>query len=142
MEPLSPIYLRIDDVWPSNQEFNAQTLETERSAFPSSPRASPSHRGASGDLSAGGTSHFTHQSTQLYSPTKEEIEKHPIRQRLSDVRDHIATGLGTAPEDPHQVFFDNHASSRQAQEGSERLFDAMSDTNNIKEGDQGMFALR
>ena len=138
MEPLSPTYPNVDDVGASHQETNAQPLETERSATAMYPSfTSPSHRAStSSDPSVGETSHQLHPSHyQLYSPTRFELESHPVRQRLSEV---IVTGLGSAPEDPHQAQFD---SSRQAQQGSERLFDAMAEAPTVKEGDKGEFAL-
>ena len=154
MEPLSPIYPQNEDIYrPSNQEPNAQPPKPERSApamYPSFP--SPSHQEAStsSDPSVANdytsTSDWQHSSyAQLYSPTREEIEKHPIRQRLSQVRDDIvsALGSGSAPTEGFQkktaLLFDN--SSRQAAEGSERLFDAMAEVPNVKEGDKGMFVL-
>lgn len=75
---------------------------------------------------------------QLYSPTKAEIESHPIRQRLSIVQDNSDTAIGAAhPDSPSPLEESN--SLRQVEEGSERPETvAMSDAP--KEGDQGMCA--
>lgn len=88
----------------------------------------------------------SHPEPHLYSPTRAEIEEHPIRQRLSLERDEVVTGYGTAREATSEtsetagevgevLLGDNN---RQAHEGSERFLDAMSsEASNVKEGDAG-----
>lgn len=83
----------------------------------------------------------------LYSPTRAEIESHPIRQRLSLGRDEIVTGYGTAQEATSETAGPGSASAElelsQAQEGSERLQDAMSsEAPAVQPGDAGEFVLR
>ncbi|KAK5125739.1 hypothetical protein LTR85_012013 [Meristemomyces frigidus] len=78
------------------------------------------------------TSDLDQQPTQLYSPTKAEIDSHPIRQRLSVVRDDITTSYGLAPEEPPTT-----EQSRQepvAAPAQPAVIDAMADKE-IKEGD-------
>lgn len=77
-------------------------------------------------------------STQLYSPTKHEIDSHPIRQRLSTVRDDISTTLGSAPAADDEK--DESRQDPQLSQPNNPLPRAMADTQ-VKEGDQGMFAL-
>lgn len=130
-----PIYPPLDDRKQETAPVEPGQVVAATAAFPSPQEASPAP-------SFGGTSHpLSPRPTQLYSPTRQEIESHPIRQRLSITRDDIVTGLGTAPEESQDLFDStSQTNSRQAQEGSERLFDAMSEAPNVKEGDEGMFA--
>ncbi len=80
---------------------------------------------------------------RLYSPSKHEIDTHPIVQRLSLSRDHITTGLSATRHEndddttaPDTALPDN---LRQAEQGDEQEVkeDAMADTNNIEKGDEG-----
>ncbi|KAK4542183.1 hypothetical protein LTR36_007030 [Oleoguttula mirabilis] len=73
------------------------------------------------------TSDLDQHAPQLYSPTKAEIDSHPIRQRLSVVRDDISTACGSAPEEPPIT-----ESTRQEPIAST---DTMADKD-IKEGDE------
>lgn len=76
-----------------------------------------------------------------YSPTKPELESHPIRQRLSTQGDEVTTGLGTAPEYP-PLEIDRWASptvEELVHEVDRTVPHTMADTS-IKEGDAGTFA--
>ena len=139
MDPIMPIYPHLDRY--EKQESSGVAVGQE--AATSAENAFPSpHDGPASPVapSFGGTSHpLPPRPTQLYSPTQHEIESHPIRQRLSLTRDDIATGLGFAPEEPRELFestSQTNSNSRQAQEGSARLFDTMAE---VQEGDKGMF---
>jgi hypothetical protein len=80
---------------------------------------------------------------QLYSPTKEEIESHPIRQRLSLSRDQISSGLGTALPTCEEGYIASTEDLRQASEGcsKRRLPDEgdMADTTEPQKGDEGVY---
>lgn len=82
------------------------------------------------------TSDLEQQPTQLYSPTKAEIDAHPIRQRLSVVRDDIVTGYGSAPEPP-PITKQSRQEPVAAPAPQPASTDAMADKE-IKEGDDGM----
>ena len=154
---------RMDSTDPVYPPFSSssQTNASNSQDFPSSsPRsANPDRRSTESTLAslpptaaAGPSSlhanlaELPHPEPHLYSPTRAEIESHPIRQRLSLGRDEIATGYGSAPEatseNGSETFETGLLESRQAQEGSHRLFDAMSsEAPAVKEGDAGTFVL-
>ena len=150
MDPIPAIYPPTDSCNPHDQETstvpNSQPINSARPAaatpattFPS-PNDAPSSRTSDLDLS-----HQRRSSPPLYSPTRAEIEAHPIRQRLSTTRDDFAATWGNAREDPHTFHqFDRSASEqRQAQEEEleSSVPDAMADTSTTGE-QQGTFCAR
>ena len=134
----------------SSQETNASIGQDELYPRPNGPSAA-----TDADLPGSRSSHPTAPSlddhspnlllqSHPYSPTRAEIESHPIRQRLSLGRDEILTGYGSAPEATSETREDEPKSRvsefSQAQEGSERLFDAMSsEAQNVQVGDAGRY---
>lgn len=82
---------------------------------------------------------------RLYSPSKQEIETHPIRQRLSIGLEHINIGIGSAlrPQEPAHLLATatpDELDLRQAEQGSqqEAHINAMADNNSVEKGDEGM----
>jgi hypothetical protein len=139
----------IDPVYPpysSSSETNASEGSSSQ-AYPGPNPSLPTAAGPSSLRSSNLLAQLPRPEPHLYSPTRAEIESHPIRQRLSLGRDEIATGYGTAPEATSKnriaPLEPGLLDSRQAQEGSNRLFDAMSsEAPAVKEGDAGTFILR
>jgi hypothetical protein len=139
IDPTYPPFSSSDESTNSPSNYprsNPSPPSTDAADRASQPTAAPSFDGWSPNLLP--------QPSQphLYSPTRAEIESHPIRQRLSLGREEIATGYGTAPEatseNGSEPLETGLLDSRQAQEGSERLFDAMnSEAPAVKEGDAG-----
>jgi hypothetical protein len=140
----------IDPVCPpfsSSSETNASEGSSSQAYPGPNPSLPTAAAGPSSLRSSNLPAQLPRPEPHLYSPTRAEIESHPIRQRLSLGRDEIATGYGTAPE----AISENRIAplepglldSRQAQEGSNQLFDAMSsEAPAVKEGDAGTFILR
>ena len=144
MDSILPIY----PPFSSSQETTASIGQDELYPRPNGPSAA-----TDADLPSSRSSHPTAPSlddhspnlllqSHPYSPNRAEIESHPIRQRLSLVRDEILTGYGSAPEATSETREDERKSRvsefSQAQEGSERLFDAMSsEAQNVQVGDAG-----
>lgn len=136
MESILPLYPGIEDEQASPQETRLerpiQPIRVER-VHPSHPQITNYGPGPSLP-----TSHS--QPREPYSPTKTELESHPIRQRLSIQGDEITTGLGSAPEVPLELDrWSRPAAEELAQEVDRNAPGAMADTT-IKEGDAGTFA--
>jgi hypothetical protein len=144
IDPTYPPFSSSDESTNSPSNYprsNPSPPSTDAADRASQPTAAPSFDGWSPNLLP--------QPSQphLYSPTRAEIESHPIRQRLSTSRDGIVTGYGSASEPPEQDFSKETSEERslareqkQAQEGSETLFDAMSSEAPAPQvGDAGMY---
>ena len=84
---------------------------------------------------------WTYSPRLPYSPSKTELESHPIRQRLSLQGDEETIGLGSAPEIPIQITSWTQPAAQELAQEVDRI-DAvdMADTS-IKEGDSGTFAI-
>ena len=115
----------------------AEPMASERSAAPATLEPLELAIAASS-----GTSDLR-QDPHLYSPTRSELESHPIRQRLSEVRDDILPDLNTAPEVPH-IF--NHWERATAPEEPRLARDVKSSVAEteimaepVKEGDNGEY---
>jgi hypothetical protein len=143
MEPVSPTYPLPDNfrVW-RERDPDDDTRDME----PHGPPALTLEAGSGGREAEAQTFSTAAQAPsttkpvhQLYSPTKEEIESHPIRQRLSLSRDQISSGLGTALPTCEDEFVAEDL--RQASEGcsKRRLPDEgdMADTTEPQKGDEG-----
>jgi hypothetical protein len=86
----------------------------------------------------------------LYSPTQNEIDTHPIRQRLSVSRDHIDNQLRSSLEAEHTTTTVEGTAPAtaianlrlEAQHSQKDALSAeMSDNNSVEKGDEGMTAL-
>lgn len=132
MESFLPLFSQLEDDRPAQQETRLEPLSQPITAEPIS-------KGPSLPTSDDG---WDVQAKQPYSPTKIELESHPIRQRLSIKGDDITNGLEAAPTITSE--FDSWASpaaKELAQEADREISGTMADTS-IKEGDAGTFATR
>ena len=144
MDPILPLSPRTEDSQASLQESRlGAPLQpiSEEAPFSSSGTSHPQIEESTNCYGPSlPTSGHPWPPKQSYSPTKTELESHPIRQRLSIQGDEIATGLGTAPEVPLEFDRGTTPTAEElAQEVDRKVPGIMADTA-IKEGDAGMFA--
>lgn len=75
-------------------------------------------------------------SVQLYSPTKTEIESHPIRQRFNIYGDNVAaSGWGSRQEESESAAIGESGRQEQSEQADIQEKDKMTE---VKEGDKGM----
>ena len=78
----------------------------------------------------------SHSAVRLYSPTRAEIDAHPITQHYRSSRDKELTGIGTAPEVSAKQ--ESVATESRQEQPASSTKDEMADKE-IKEGDEGKF---